>query len=295
MRGKRGVTKGPAAVKGRGCRRGNLINSSLINIMTEQKEIKKEIDKWLKGQGYPLEMKVASELRKAGFDVQLSHYYTDPENEAIREIDIIASYPDDRGCLNISFVIECKVSKQKPWLLFSTSHTLEGFNRLFAYCINSDTARGALAQKDVESWIKLPWMKKEGRTAYGVTQAFTSGEDVTFKATTSVLKAAIARQRELSKQRWKPFVFVFPIVIVDGGLFECYLNDKGEVLIESLQDINLFFPWRVGDDIGTCIRICTVDKLSILISEAKSVGQAISLLLKPDVELKFQNDIKKKM
>ena len=262
--------------------------------MTEQKDIKKEIDKWLKSQGYPLEMKVASELRNAGFNVHLSHYYSDPENETIREIDVVATYPEYTGCLDISFVIECKVSKKNPWLLFSTAHTLEGFNRLFAFCINSDSARGALVGKDVETFIKLPWMKKKGRTAYGITQAFTSGEDMTFKATTSVLTAAIARKRKLNKQSWKPFVFVFPIIIVDSALFECYLNDSGKVVIESLQDIDLFFPWRIGEDIGTCIHIFTFDRLSAFISEAKSVAEALSSLLELDVKAKLENDIKKK-
>lgn len=62
--------------------------------MPEQKDIEKEIRKWLKNQGYPLEMKVASQFRDAGFDVTLSNYYTDPENQANREIDVVAFYPD---------------------------------------------------------------------------------------------------------------------------------------------------------------------------------------------------------
>ena len=257
--------------------------------MNESKDIKKEIAKWLKSQGYPLEMNVAYEFRNAGFDVQLSHYYSDPENETIREIDVVASYPEYTGCLDISFVIECKVSKKKPWLLFSTEHTLEGFNRLFAFCINSHSARGALVDKDIETVFKLPWMKKDGRSAYGLTQAFTSGEDMTFKATTSVIKAAIARKRELNKQSWKPFVFVFPVIIVDSALYECYLDDKGNVAIEASNNMDLFFPWILGDDIGTCIRILSFDKLSAFIDEAQSIVKALSLLLEKDVEEKLNN------
>lgn len=261
--------------------------------MNEQKDIKQKIDKWLKEQGYPLEMKVASEFRNAGFHVHLSHYYIDPENETIREIDVVASYPEHTGCLDISFVIECKVSKKKPWLLFSTLHTLEGFNRLFAFCINSDSARGALVKKKVKTFIELPWMKKEGRTAYGITQAFTSGEDMTFKATTSVIKAAIARKRELSKHSREPFVFVFPVIIVDSNLYECYLDGKGNVAIEILHDMDLFFPWRLGEDIGTCIRILSYDMLSAFIDEAKSVVKALSSILKKDVEEKLKNMIER--
>lgn len=258
--------------------------------MTKQTDIKKEIiNKWLESQGYPLEMNVASQLRNAGFNVQLSHYYSDPENETIREIDIVASYPEHTGCLDISFVIECKVSKKKPWLLFSTEHTLEGFNRLFAFCINSDSARSALVEKGVETFIKLPRMKKEGRAAYGITQAFTSGEDMTFKATTSVLKAAISRKQNLNKQNWKPFVFVFPTIIVDGALFECYLNDNGKVYIENLQKMDFFFPWRIGEEIGTCLRIFTFDNISAFVAEAKSVAEALSTLLERDTKIKLES------
>lgn len=82
-------------------------------------------------------------------------------------------------------------------------------------------------------------------------------------------------------------MFVFPIIIVDSSLFECYLDKGGKVVIENLEDIDLFFPWRLGDDIGTCIRILTYDRLAVFISEAKSVVEALSSLL--------QNDIKKKM
>ena len=204
--------------------------------MKDYKDIKKKISDWLKTQGYPLEMHVASALRNTGFDVQIAHYYSDPENGTIREIDVVASYPEYTGAMDVSLVIECKVSKKKPWLLFSAEHTLEGFNRLFAFCINSDSARKALVKKDTETVFELPRMKKENRAAYGVTQAFTSGDDLTFKSTTSVLKAAIARKRELAKQSWKPFVFVFPTIIVDSLLFECYLDDSGEVAIENIED-----------------------------------------------------------
>ncbi|MFQ5965502.1 MAG: hypothetical protein ACE5KZ_14595, partial [Candidatus Scalinduaceae bacterium] len=143
--------------------------------MNSQKDLKKKIKKWLLDQGYPLEMRVAASLRKIGFDVIQSRYFFDPEDAKLREIDVIASYPDFTGFIDISFIIECKVSKEKPWLLFSSQQTLEGFNRLFAYCINSSSARKALIEKDKDTDIvsELPWMKKEGRTAYGATQTFT--------------------------------------------------------------------------------------------------------------------------
>jgi hypothetical protein len=257
--------------------------------MNEPKEIKKKINDWLKDQGYPLEMSVASALRSCGFDVLQSSYYSDPENENAREIDVVASWPEATGCIDISFVIECKVSKKKPWLLFSTKDTLKGVSRLFAYCIHSGSAHSTLINKigKGESFQDLPWMKKEGRTAYGITQAFTTGDDLTFKAATGVLKAAIARKNELSKRSWKPFVFVFPIIIVDGLLFECFFNNEGEVSIENLEKSFFFFPWHIADDVGTCVHILSYGGLEKFINDAKSIADSLMSYLEEDIKLKM--------
>jgi hypothetical protein len=75
-------------------------------------------------------------------------------------MDIVASCEDTTGGINIEFVTECRVSKKSPWSLFSSQHTHEGFNRLFGYCINSESARGKLIEKGIETIMRLPWMKK---------------------------------------------------------------------------------------------------------------------------------------
>ena len=59
--------------------------------MNDNEELRKKIEEWLLSQGYPLEMQVASEWRNSGFSVTQSHYYSDPENTSLREIDIVAS------------------------------------------------------------------------------------------------------------------------------------------------------------------------------------------------------------
>jgi len=256
--------------------------------MNNTDQLKKKIEEWLLSQGYPLEMRVAALCRDSGFNVIQGHYYSDPETGTAREIDVIASHPDYTGCIDVSFVIECKVSKKNPWLLFSSQYALEGFNRLFAYCINSQSARKVLVEKDIETFLSLPWMKKDGRTAYGITQAFTSGDDQTFKAATSVLKAAIARKLSLDSQRWKPFLFIFPVIIMDGPLFECFLNKDGQLSIEPFEDGFFFFPWNVLGEAGTCIRILSLNSLTRFITEAKTVGDSLTSLLKKDIEEKLR-------
>jgi hypothetical protein len=256
--------------------------------MNGNEDLTKRIEEWLLSQGYPLEMQVASAWREGGFSVTQSSYYSDIENTSLREIDIVASYVDWTGCINIEFVTECKVSKKKPWLLFSSEHTLEGFNRLFGYCTNSESARKALIEKGISTVTALPWMKKIGRTAYGMTRAFTTGEDMTFKAATSVLKAAIARKRLFESQSWKPFVFVFPSIVVDGLIFDCHLDEAGRLSVERLEDSFFFFPWNISGEVGTCIRVLSLERLRGYISEAKLVGDQLVDILNKEIEEKLK-------
>jgi hypothetical protein len=52
---------------------------------------KEYVESWLQKQGYPLEMVVAQELRRAGFGVTESAYYEDQHSHQPREIDMFAS------------------------------------------------------------------------------------------------------------------------------------------------------------------------------------------------------------
>lgn len=80
---------------------------------------------------------------------------------------------------------------------------------------------------------RLPIFSIPKRPAYGVTQALTSGKDVCYSAVTSVSKAALAAVAELDERkeaekkeigmlRRSPNIcsVVFPIVVVEGKLFE---------------------------------------------------------------------------
>ena len=53
-----------------------------------ENDLEKRVADWLKTQGYPLEMRVASALREVGFDVSQSEYYNDPDTQTSREIDV---------------------------------------------------------------------------------------------------------------------------------------------------------------------------------------------------------------
>jgi len=254
----------------------------------EKIPIKGKISKWLKSQGYPLEMKVSSSLRKQNFEVHQSWYYPDPETEKPREIDILALRSETYGILGVEFLIECKHSK-KPWVLFSSEQTLESYNRLFSFGVLSKDAKKALIKhtsNNIKKVSEIPWFIKEGKVAYGLTQAFGSGNDVTYQATLSSLKAAISRkiEREKGKYSISEFTFSFPVVIVEGQLFECYFSSDDRIKLAEIDQAFYHFPVRINDMPGTTIRIVSTKGIDKFCNEARQIFEKLTELFKEEIQ-----------
>ena len=239
------------------------------------KELTEKIRDWLETQGYPLEMKVASALRKVGFNVMQSQYYIDPETDVPREIDIIAYKNDVRGECEISFLIECKVSKKKPWLLFSSEEALQR-NIFFNFAVLSESAINNLLNLNKEITHQIPWMRKRGRIAYGLTQAFTSGDDYPYKASLNVLKAAVSKKLEFKKSKsFTPINVFFPVIIMDGEIFECFLDDNAKVNIEKINEAFYLSDLTIANEFATCIHIISAEKLEYFAEQAKNVADKL--------------------
>src|SRR4051812_9407117 len=101
-------------------------------------DLKSKVSDWLEKEGYPLEMHVAAEFIKAGFQVAQSVFYVDEETKSTREVDLMAfiNYPIGTGWLTFSIVIECKASKSKPWIAFITNDTTNDALRLERFLYN---------------------------------------------------------------------------------------------------------------------------------------------------------------
>ena len=254
----------------------------------EKISLKEEILKWLKSQGYPLEMKVSSSLRKQNFEVRQSWYYPDPETEKPREIDVLASKSETYGILGVEFLIECKRSA-KPWVLFSSEQTLENYNRSYSFGILSKDARKTLIKhisQNTNKASEIPWLIKNGRAAYGLTQAFGSGNDVAYQATLSSLKAAISRNIEREKH-YSDFTFSFPVVIVEGQLFECYFLSDNKIEIAEIDQAFYHFPVRIKDSPGTTIRIVSTKGIDKFCNEATQIFEKLTELFKDDIQEKL--------
>lgn len=237
------------------------------------KDLNAKILKWLEGQGYGLEMKVAAALGVAGFDLAQSTYYEDPQTGVSREIDVVGRMTDIHmiGLLSVYPVVECKKSA-KPWVLFTSESV--GFNRILSFAIMNEVAIEAVTENLSRLVEEVDWFRKDGRLAYGATEAFSAGKDAVFQAATQVTKASIAHLRQTGGDRL--LSFFFPTIVLDGRLFECYLGSEGEPIVAEVDSAFLNFPVQIGGHHGASVRIVTFQALDTYCKDIASVYHSLA-------------------
>lgn len=248
--------------------------------MSKERPLNEKVQEWLLRQGYPLEMKVARALQKYGFEVRQSHYYKDIHSNEHREIDILAMKTDLLGYAEIAFLIECKTSK-KPWVLFTSENTISGYNRLFSLGITSDSIKQLLCEESSNHLYKLPLFKKNGRVAYGATVAFSNGYDMAFQAAMSSTKAAISRKKE---NQSADLQIAFPVIVVDGPMFESYLSNDNKMLLREISESYLFYHNHLEQEPATCVWVVKSDHLESFCSSAVEHSKLLLDIIEPVIK-----------
>lgn len=258
--------------------------------MSNQKDdLPKKIEEWLENQGYPLEMAVAAAFQKAGFTVGLSDIYEDFETSETREIDVTAirwSETQKPVWLQIACRIECKLAKDKPWIVFVSQAQPESFTPLKLICSQVYQAFLLQAFEDPEflSTVKEISLLTPIHVGHGVTQAFTSGLDIPYKALTSAMKASVDRAVQFdslnarnSNASSSLFVaIVLPAIVIDGKLFECFLAGDGHVTVNEVESSVIY--WKGSNPINTTSYIHIVTKPA-LERFVEQVNQAATKLI----------------
>jgi hypothetical protein len=226
---------------------------------------------WLRSQGYPLEMLTAQAFRAAGFGVAQAEFYRDASTGESREIDVIASrwVRIEKSIVECAIVIECKVSRDKPWVLFtSEAHvrpravtvlhravTQGGFMLLSDACVDAALYEHGL--------FRLP-----DRPGYGVTQAF-GGPDNAHNACLSISQAAVGVVSAGDRIHYgMGITVVVQVVVLDGRLFEAFFDQTGNVAVREIpQGLLLWRNQVVGTGI-TLIHLVTAPALSAFAPDA---------------------------
>jgi len=181
--------------------------------------------------------------------------------------------------LRIALVIECKSSRQKPWILFSSQSRMSS-RALVAQRAASGIGRRFLRKAaQYESVQMLPLFRLPAEPAYNFTQAFTSGDDVCYASAMSVAQAtlAISAQRDRLPPPSRDVLEVdFPVIVTDARLLSVKLNVDNSVSIEDV--IRGALVWR-NPVIGMPHTIIQIVSLEALPSFAEEMQISIDCLI----------------
>ena len=242
--------------------------------------------KWLEDEGYPLEMRTARAFRRAGADVAISQFYEDPESHEVREIDVIATFgtmepsdPSKRISVAVSFVCECKLSKKKSWVMFTTpmlASELPVEGRVF------HSRWGNLVDKLKGRWApNRSSIDVTGIAAYNGVPAHTTTDertDAVFKALHAATKASYAYAVETQGRVPTLVHIVFPVIIVDGLLFGCSLPDTGDdVEVDALsRGVPLRWARPIGGRKLTVVDVVPADALDAYVADSATMADELA-------------------
>lgn len=273
------------------------------NIMGDKQTLEVSIHKWLADQGYPLEMKVASLVRQStNLNVRHGWHYRDSETNTSREIDIICTAQNPKGYAEINFVIECK-GTSKPWILFSSEDTAAGFHRLSAFGVFSKEAFSEVAgnmfncEDDTYKVAKsIPWLWKDGRIGYAITQAFEGKSDIPYAGVLSAVKAALWLESNSLWQntKYRKFTVSFPVVVTSSPLYECYIDGAGEICLNPIASGFLFFQQHIGEHLCTCVSIVSEKGLDAFVTECQDVAERLMEVFSPAIEKEWDRFLKER-
>jgi len=256
----------------------------------DESSLENKLYAWLETQGYPLEMRVAKAFQTSGARVIQSDYYTDTSTEESREIDVVAYWQStiEDLLIRVSFVVECKSSKEKPWILFVSPEARLTPSARVVQRAASELGRRTLLRISKEASIQsLPIFKLPEAPGYSITQAFTSGHDVCYAAASAVANAAIATTNETDKpssgfQRPAILQIVFPVLVTEARLFAAALEEDGSVSINEEKSGVLLWRNPIVGLPHTIIHVVTLNALSDFIADARESAEKFMALCASD-------------
>ncbi len=217
-------------------------------------ELRDKVREWLDKQGYPHELTVGRVFEKHGWYADHQVWYTDQSTGATREIDLVVTKwligGPERTKVAFSLVVECKRSLAKPWVVLSSPIPNMLFLRHpFPKWLSYDA--DLVARVDGRATPPAALLPPKNRIGHAVVAAFTDPKDGApmspYSALRSVVGATHAKDHEdadVSLAGSDSITVYAPLVVVDGRLFECFLNDDtaSEPIVEETAHACVILP-----------------------------------------------------
>jgi len=218
-------------------------------------DLRQKVRKWLDHTGHPLEFRAAHALHAAGFCVTQGLYVPGEDPDRPREIDVVASVRPKSDLISLSchLVVECKSSRDKPWVVFTRRSLVEvGQRAILAFSSGPIQAKlFGLARTGKLSGLTT--FSRPHRIGFAGRQVFSKSDDkdIFYGAVQSV----VAKTRSLYVE-WcqrnggidEPTgAFFLPVVVVDGRVFEAYFDDAAcDLVVEEVKRVRLHWAGAIA-------------------------------------------------
>jgi hypothetical protein len=166
-------------------------------------DLQQRIAEWLRSEGYPLEFRAANDMFKLGFSVRQGYYVKDPKVGMSREIDVLAEHTLHKECIRIYYVIECKWSVDKPWVVFTSPRTTMSQAACINHAIASILGKAIVwviaGDSDLANTALFATPERGG---FGGRQVFGKSNDLFYSSVQSVITNSTWLVREYD-QKWR--------------------------------------------------------------------------------------------
>lgn len=260
----------------------------------EREQLDKKVREWLEHEGYPLEFQVAKKFQKNGFAVRQGSYVNDPNADAPREIDVIAfrDAHTKRQLLRVKHIVECKWSKDKPWVVFTNPLGISP-----AACIAQTIASklgSAILWKEagLKQLQDLDLFSTPKNSGFNGRQAFSKdGVDRFYSTMQSVVSATKFDAEDYDNPRRKSGVLPesavvgFPVIVIQGDLYEAFLDSKSsDLVLRRAPHIRCHWKGSKEWDLHATVDIVTFEYLDKFLSTRAAQVETLLRLMQLSME-----------
>lgn len=221
-------------------------------------DLYRKVSDWVEWSGRALELRTARALKAAGADVvQMSRRYEGTTTEQHREMDVFAAFawcaaPGTNAQLRVS--IECKSSKDKPWVAFRDDWRFPRHELFEGSFVFKHGSHVSLTEPLEDLWKGLPpffppYTMVHVATAELGSRKSGDGRNTAHDALRQAMSGAIALEAEYLRRQGsvsnKAHLGIAAVVTA-APLFTCHLDDDGRVVTEQVEQLAVWEPRRDG-------------------------------------------------
>lgn len=213
-----------------------------------ESDLENRILKVIEKTGFPLELRVSKVLQDRKYHVANNLYYLDKDEEKGREVDMralknfVIKSGDIEFLVRNCLLIECKRSTDQPWVIFTSPQTAYDRRQFMMQ------TRGANIEEKLDKILlgrslgavhPLSVCERRGRSFFEPFKKNSEGEMI-FKSLTTSVKATIAARDSEFAAKHRSVCFYYPLVILEGRLFEAYL-DNDSITVYEVDSVMVSF------------------------------------------------------